>query len=200
MYLARILTVVLLIVPFARGVAHDMSLLPVNSEVLGGYERDSVENRMMQAPLHAIEGVWQFLGDGAIIAIEQFDPDMLAGSQNYFYRMVIVKSPMLSIRPGTVMGYVSATAKMGCYEAYVYTSGGLHGLLSKPRTFTLTLTDDNRLVFSEYKKEVKVNLWRWLPYVYRVGLSIKDTRPKGLDGCVRLFPQPVSQPLNPRYL
>lgn len=181
-------------------VAGNLDLLPSTSVVLEGYDIDSVKTRMKQSPLHAVEGIWQFVGDGATIVIEQFNPDMIAGTQTNFYRIVIVKSPMLSISPGTIMGYMTATAKKGCFDARLYTSGGIHGVLSTPRTFTLTLTDDNRLSFSEYKKEVKVNLWRWLPYVYRVGISIKDTRPKGLDGCLRIYPPSTTQPLNPRYL
>ena len=175
--------------------------IPSQSIVIDGYEKASVIARMKQAPLHNIEGVWQFVDDGAVIAIERFNPDYIAGTQTNHYRMVIIKSPVLSIERGTVMGYIISTAKRNIFDAYIYTSGGLEGLLSKPKTFTLNLSDDNLLSFNEYKTEVKINLWRWLPYIYRVGLSITNSRPKGLDGCIRIYPLSATQPpLNPRYL
>lgn len=200
MPIARLIIFILLNLYSWSLTAGNFDLLPDESIVLEGYDIDSVKMRMKQSPLHTIEGVWQFVGDGATIVIEQFNPDMIAGTQHNFYRIVIIKSPMLSISPGTVMGYMAATAKKDCFDARLYTSGGIQGVLSTPRTFTITLTDDNRLSFSEYKKEIKVNLWRWLPYVYRVGISIKDTRPKGLDGCLRIYPPSTTQPINPRYL
>lgn len=175
-------------------------IIPNQSEVLEGYEKDSVIARMKEMPLHNIEGVWQFVNDGAIIAIERFNPDNIAGIQNNHYRMVIIKSPMRAIEQGTVMGYITSTAKRNIYDASIYTSGGLEGILSLPKTFTLNLSDDNLLSFNEYKTEININLWKWVPYIYRVGFSITDTRPKGLDGCARIYPISNSKPLNPRYL
>lgn len=181
--------------------AHILDALPEESQVLNGYQYDSVVTRLDQSPLHDIEGVWQFIDNGATIVIERFDPDVVAGYQANIYRIIIIKSPMLSIENGTLMGYISNTAKRNCYEGKLYTKGSLDGILSKPQTFTLNLTDDYLLSFHEYKTEVKIDLWRWIPYMYRVGFSIKNTRPKGLDGCVRIYPQSTTHPpLNPRYL
>ena len=60
--------------------------IPSQSIVIDGYEKDSVIARMKQAPLHNIEGVWQFVDDGAVIAIERFNPDYIAGTQTNHYR------------------------------------------------------------------------------------------------------------------
>ncbi len=180
--------------------AHILNELPSQSQVLKGYELDSVKLRMKQSPLHDIEGVWQFIDNGTTIAIERFDPQNIPGQQTYVYRIVIIKSPRLSLENGTIMGYITNTAKRNCYECALYTDGGLNGILSRPQTFTLNLTDNNLLSFNEYKTEVKIDLWRWIPYIYRVGLSVKNTRPKGLDGCVRIYPQSLTKPLAPRYL
>lgn len=198
--MSRIIT--LLIIFFAPAImsAQGIDDIPTQSNVEEGYELDSVIMRMKQAPLHNIEGVWQFVDNGATIAIERFDPQQIAGKQENTYRMVIIASPMKSIEQGTVMGYITSTAKRDIFEARIYTSGGLDGLLSKPDTFTLNLSDDNLLSFNEYKTEVRINLWRWIPYIYRVGVLVNNTRPKGLDGCIRIYPTPTSKPLNPRYL
>ena len=195
-----VITAIILIASSLFAPAQTIDLMPAQSQVLKGYERDSVIARMKQAPLHHIEGVWQFVDEGATIAIEKFNPDNISGVQDNFYRIVIIKSPMRAIEPGTVMGYVTSTAQRNIYDAHIYTSGGLSGLLSKPKTFTLNLSDDNLLSFKEYKTEININLWRLLPYIHRVGISVKDTRPKGLDGCFRVFPVSNKKPLNPRYL
>lgn len=175
--------------------------LPCQSSVLKGYEYDDVITRLSQAPLHDIEGIWQFIDNGTKIAIEQFNPDVIAGEQSYLYRIVIINSDRLSIEPGTIMGYASATTKEKCFDARIFSDGKLNGVLSIPKTLTLNLTDDaSRLSFNEYKTEVKINLWRLIPYIYRVGLSIKNTRPKGLDGCIKIYPKSTSAPISPRYL
>ena len=195
-----LISAIILIASSIFAPAQIIDMMPAQSEVLKGYEKDSVIARMKQAPLHHIEGVWQFVDDGATIAIEKFNPDNISGTQSNFYRIVIIKSPMRAIEPGTVMGYVISTAKRNIFDAHIYTSGGLSGLLSMPKTFTLNLSDDNLLSFNEYKTEININLWRLLPYIYRVGVSVKNTRPKGLDGCFRVFPASNQKPLNPRYL
>ncbi|MBR5551830.1 MAG: hypothetical protein IKV83_07940 [Muribaculaceae bacterium] len=191
---------ILVIMIWSQASANILDHLPQESHTLEGYHIDSVKTRMLQVPLHNIEGVWQFLDNATTIAIERVNDN--ASSQylhQYIYRIVILKPQQLSIEPGTIMGYISATAKKDNYEAYIYTDSTLEGILSIPKKFTLTLSD-NHLAFNEYKTSVSINLWRWIPYIYRVGVSVTNTRPKGLDGCVRIYPQSTSAPLTPRYL
>lgn len=174
--------------------------LPTESQVLDGFSTiDSVKTRISQSPRHEIEGIWQFLDNGSIVAIERYDPNNILENTQYFYRIVIIKSNQLHIEPGTIMGYAIATTKPNCYDAHIYTSSLLDGILSSPHTFTLNLKDDF-LSFNRYKTEIKVNLWRWLPYIYRIGLSVNNTRPNGLDGCLRIYPQSAKKPHAPRYL
>lgn len=198
-----ILTIFVVLASIVCGYSQNNILdqLPNQSIVLKGYEYHNVTTRLSQAPLHDIEGIWQFVDNGTTIAIEQFNPDVIAGVQSHLYRIVIINSARLSIEPGTVMGYASATTKENCFDARIFTDGKLNGILSIPQTFTLNLTDDaSRLSFNEYKTEVKINLWRLIPYIYRVGVSVKNTRPKGLDGCIKIYPKTTSVPINPRYL
>ena len=105
--------------------------IPDTSQQLSGYERDSVTNRLRALPLHDIEGLWQWVEDGAIIAIER---DFINEAITR-YRMVIVESPQRSIRPGTVMGYLTTTAKRDNFDARIYTDNDLTGLLSKTKSF-----------------------------------------------------------------
>ena len=109
-----------------------IDLLPIQSEVLNGYNRDSVESQINQAPRNDIVGIWQFVDSGAEIVIEQFTPNNIPQSHNNFYRIVILKASSLSIEPGTVMGYITITSKRDKFDARIYTEGGLSGILSKP--------------------------------------------------------------------
>ncbi len=190
---------ILLLSAFTLKSQNYLDAIPKYSETLSGYAQSQVENRLQQSGLHNIEGIWQFVNNGTTIAIERFNPDNLPNNGVHLYRLVIIESPNRLIKNGTVMGYAIATAKRNNYEARIYTSAHNGNILSNTKNAILTLNEDNRLIFNEYKTGVQINLWRWIPYIFRVGIKIKNTRPKGLDGCVRIFPTPTT-PLEPRYL
>lgn len=175
------------------------SILPKESETLLGYERDSVIRRMKQLPLHHIEGLWQFTANGATIAIERYIDNNTPHDGASRYRIVIVSSPRLSIRPGTVMGIMIPTAKPNVYDAHIYTDFDGGTTLTGAKRFVLTLSEDSRLAFNQDKSGIKINLWRILPYMFRYSVTYKNERPRNLDGCVRIYPTP-STPLQPRYL
>lgn len=177
-----------------------VDMLPDKSSVMDGYVRDDVEKRLAASGIHDIEGLWRFVDDGSVMAIERFIPEEMPDEGNTCYRMVVVKSPLRAIAPGTLMGYLSPTAKKGTYDASVYTEfDGINGL-HKAKTFCLELGNDGLLAFNRYRQGVRLNLWRFVPYMFRYSVSSRNERPKGLDGCVRIYPVPVSVPSEPRYL
>ena len=45
--------------------------IPRHSEVLPGYTPEVVEERLAAGPLHTVEGLWRFPGEGSILAIER---------------------------------------------------------------------------------------------------------------------------------
>ena len=164
------------------------------------YERDAVKSRLAASPLHTIEGIWQFTADGATIVIERDHGDSPAVDAATRYRMVIMRSPVRSVLPGTVMGYLLPTAKRGSYSATIYTDSDGGSRLLKPKKFTLTLTDDSHLSFHKHGLKIKVRFWRLLPYISRLGIYTREDNPRDLDGCVRIYPMPVSGPIEPVYL
>lgn len=117
------------------------------------------------------------------------------------YRMVVIRAADRRLRPGTVMGYLTATAKRDTYDARIYTSRSLGGTaLYAPKTYTLTLTDsDTRISLRRYGTKMVFNWWRLLPYMYRYVFSRRDREPGDIEGCVRVYPDP-DIPLTPRYL
>lgn len=173
--------------------------LPAISPLLPGYRLDSVIDRMSTLPLHEIEGVWEFTGEGSLMAIERDPSTSGAGA---VYRIVAVQPRSLAIRPGTVMGYLTPAAARGTFDARIYASATPEGThLHRPGRFTATLTDGgSRFALEPYGRKLRFNWWRLLfPFMYRSVITPLEHAPKTLDGCVRVYPSPAV-PANPRYL
>lgn len=124
-------------------------------------------------------GIWRMGGDGAEIAILP-----RAGRSSHF-DIVVIDSPDMSVMPGTHIGSITATGKLGTYDAQFEAR---KGLLNRTLRYILTLDKDDRMQFESYKKGKKVALWRWIPYLFRVTVSDYNTRPSGVDGAVRMYP------------
>lgn len=178
--------------------------IPAMSMTLAGYDNArAVTDRMETMPLHSVEGLWRFAAEGTLMAIERDDSREVSPDEagTFIYRMVIVSAADLSLRPGTVMGYLSPTAKRGVYDARIYTGRtDAATALHSPKTFTLTLGDnDSRLSISRYGSSLRFNWWRLLPYMYSRLISRREKSPGNIDGCLRVFPAPAV-PAEPRYL
>lgn len=191
------MTFVLLCIPaYARGVLDN---LPDVSR-LDGYESpDSVRARMASMPLHDIEGLWEMTGEGSLMAIER---DPATDGASAVYRMIVVRSASVSVREGTVMGYLTPTSQRGQYDARIYSSlSDDHTRLIRPTRNVITLGDEgSRITFRSYGRKLRFNWWRLLlPYMYRTLITPIERSRGDLDGCVRVYPTP-SNPLNPRYL
>ena len=178
--------------------------VPGFSERLTGYDTAAeVAERLSTMPMHSVEGLWRFAAEGTLMAVErvadrEFSADE-AGTETY--RMVIVRAADLSLRPGTVMGYLSPTAKRGVYDARIYTGRTDDGTkLYSPRTFTLTLGDsDGRMAINRYGTTFSFNWWRLLPYMYSRLITKREKKPGDINGCIRVYPLPAI-PAEPRYL
>ena len=191
------MTFVLLCIPaYARGVLDN---LPDVSR-LDGYESpDSVRARLASMPLHDIEGLWEMTGEGSLMAIER---DPATDGASAVYRMIVVRSASVSVREGTVMGYLTPTSQRGQYDARIYSSlSDDHTRLIRPTRNVITLGDEgSRITFRSYGRKLRFNWWRLLlPYMYRTLITPIERSRGDLDGCVRVYPTP-SNPLNPRYL
>lgn len=171
-----------------------------SAELLTGYSTvDSVASRLEQWPLCPVEGVWQMAGDGAVFAIERETPSATETMPRQL-RLTVIRSSHRRVRPGAVMGTARPTVKPGVYEATLNTRIAELGGLELPRRFLLTLNaDGTALTMEPYRSSVKVNLLRLIPYLYRV-VRVQESRPRGLDGAVRIYPSPAVNPLTPVYL
>lgn len=140
----------------------------------------------------AIEGVWRISGSEGIFAVAA-DPGTI------FFKLIIIDSPDRNVLPGTVMGACTAAGRNDCYDARMFTSGDT-GVLSRPKRFTLTLSEEGRLIMVPVTNKLKLNLWRFLPYMFRMSVTRVNDRPDNLDGAIRVFPENITSPLVPRYL
>ena len=197
----RIRLLLLSIIVAAAAYAADfLHSLPPQSTVADGYgAADSIELRLSRFPLCPIEGIWRMADGGALFVVERAEPTPDLAPENL--RMVMLRSPWRSIRPGTVIGHIVPTGKRGVYEARLYSDLAQKTGLSIPRGFTLELTQNDALMtITPFRPRVKVNLLRLLPYMYRRIITVQDSRPDNLDGAVKVFPHQDSHPLTPVYL
>lgn len=168
------------------------------------YSRKAVEKRMDSRPLHPIEGIWQWAGQGALIAIEaenSLPSSATPSPASARYRLTLIESPDRTTRPGTVIGYAVPTARAGYYTAHLSPASGLEKKFKGDHEYTLHLDSDAgaHLSFTRVKSGYRVSLRRLIPYLFRLSVYREDNRPSDLDGCLRVYPRPA-RPLAPRYL
>ncbi len=170
--------------------------LPIQSPAPTSFSYETTLNRLNHLDLHHIEGIWQFTSDGVTVVIERKQTNKHSIVKGYTIK--VVESPNRIIRPGTLMGHIEPTASQKSYEARMYTNN-MGSTLVMSKKFTLTLDDDDsRLVFNQHKSSISVNLWRFIPYMWRYSLR-SNNKPKSSHGCIRIYPEP-ELPLQPVYL
>ncbi|MCM1336578.1 MAG: hypothetical protein NC187_06080 [Candidatus Amulumruptor caecigallinarius] len=159
--------------------------MPPQSTVAAGFSRPEVEARLAELPAVEVEGLWQMTADGAIVAIERWQPDHLPAGGTLCLRMVVVSAPNRSLRPGTLMGYIAPTAAPGVYDASIYTSLDENGTLSGAKSFRLRATD-NALTLTRVRGGLIVDWLRMFPYLLRRAFHYAPDDRNGIDGLVRL--------------
>lgn len=177
------------------------ALCPIAAETLDGYTtRDLIIERLSRLPLIDIEGIWLFPATGQTVVIERTDSDAMK------FQIVAAQSAGLGLENGTLLGYISPTAKTGMFDASlveINPDGSLRtNPYSKSRSsrFTLNLSG-GRLSFTPVHRGIKANWWRLFPYMFRFSVRSYDDRAKGLDGCIRIWPRDTTNPpYQPRYL
>ena len=137
-------------------------------------------------------GLWQMRGDGAVFTIVP-----RAGSAESF-DLYIIDSPDLSIAENTYFGTMRRTGNGLSYDATLHADikGATPSLRNKKRNFILEFsTDGSYLTLQPYTKGKRVNIMRWLPYLFRISVTDADTRPKHIDGARRIVPASAPQPV-----
>lgn len=125
---------------------------------------------MKSAHLDAIEGVWHYPDEMMTVAVERFkSPDF---ASRIAYRIVMLESEDFNLFPGTVIGYMAASADSSKFELWLY-SERRGAMLFTPVKFIATLKGD-MLTFKRtvaMNMKVRVNFARFLPSLFR-GVSL----------------------------
>lgn len=169
----RLIGIALLLLTALQAMAIEV---PDTAAVLAGYaSRNEVETRLRSHVGDNIEGLWRYPEEGLVIAIEK-----ISGSD---YRMVVVESDNECVDRGTVMGYLTATAKASKLRMWLYSAID-SDMLTMPEKCIAEFSDGTILIKrKELKVQLSVNLIRFLPTVFS-GIRVYPhiERPKAEPG------------------
>ncbi len=142
--------------------------LPQQSVVLPGIDEQKMRARFAESDMQPLEGIWYYPNEEMTLAIEKWK-----GEQNIGYRIILLASNDLELMPGTVIGYVAASAVDSKYQLWLYSERS-HVTLSSPLQCVATLNaEGTSFTFDapHWRVKVRVNFARFLPSIFR-GISI----------------------------
>ena len=142
--------------------------VPKKSVILSGLDIDSMRVRLDETDMQPLEGIWYYPNEEMTLGIERY-----RGKHNIGYRIILLDSPDINVMPGTVIGYIAASAVDNKYQLWLYSQRD-KVTLKKPLECVATLNHEaTTLTFDPPKWKVKVrfNIARFLPTLFR-GVSI----------------------------
>ena len=162
--------------------------LPEQSVVVPGYDEQVARERLLESDMQPLEGIWYYPNEDMTLAIERWEPEP---SHKIGYRLLLVASDDLELLPGTVIGYVEATAVDNKYHLWLYSERN-RVTLCGPLECVATLNKEaTTLTFDppHWDVKVRVNFARFLPSLFR-GISVipnveKEKLPVGFK---KIFP------------
>ena len=149
--------------------------VPDTAIVLAGYaNRTAAEARLQTHELDDLEGLWSYPDENMTVAIERIG--------NNDYRMIVAETDNESVDCGTVMGYLTTTAKQSRLKMVLYSV--IDGdLLTTPQNCVADFKNGTIIIKrKKLKMDLSVNLVRFLPSVF--------------DG-IRLYPRIESTDIEP---
>jgi len=160
-FILLLLVIVPLLVMAAGGV-------PKKSVVIDGLDVDSMRVRLDETDMQPLEGIWYYPNEEMTLGIERY-----RGDHNIGYRIILLESPDVNLVPGTVIGYIAASAVDSKYQLWLYSQRDRLTLI-KPLECVATLNSTSTtLTFDppHWKVKVRVNIARFLPTLFN-GVSI----------------------------
>lgn len=142
--------------------------VPSKSVILAGLDVDSMRVRLDEIDVQPLEGIWYYPNEEMTLGIERYK-----GEHNIGYRIILLDSPDINVMPGTVIGYIAASAVDSKYQLWLYSQRDRVTLI-KPLACVATLNPTaTTLTFDppHWKVRVRVNIARFLPTLFQ-GVSI----------------------------
>jgi len=167
------------------------SVIPKQSVILDGLDVDSMRVRLDETDIQPLEGIWYYPNEEMTLGIERY-----RGEHNIGYRIILLDSPDVNVLPGTVIGYIAASAVDNKYQLWLYSQRDRITLI-KPLECVATLNPTaTTLTFDppRWKVKVRVNLARFLPSLFsgvsiipqmereRLPVGFRKIYPEGGDG------------------
>jgi len=142
--------------------------VPKKSVILDGLDLDSMRVRLDETDMQPLEGIWYYPNEEMTVGIERY-----RGKRNIGYRIILLDSPDINLVPGTVIGYIAASAVDSKYQLWLYSQRD-KVTLKKPLECVATLNREaTTFTFDppRWKVKVRFNIARFLPTLFR-GVSI----------------------------
>ena len=162
---ATLITLMLCLLPLLATAGNGV---PKKSVILHGLDIDSMRVRLDETDVQPLEGIWYYPNEEMTLGIERY-----RGEHNIGYRIILLDSPDINVTPGTVIGYIAASAVDNKYQLWLYSQRDKVTLL-KPLECVATLNaKSTTLTFDppHWKVKVRVNIARFLPTLFN-GVSI----------------------------
>ena len=161
--------------------------VPSKSVILDGLDLDSMRVRLDETDMQPLEGIWYYPNEEMTLGIERY-----RGKHNIGYRIILLESPDINVIPGTVIGYIAASAVDNKYQLWLYSQRDRITLI-KPLECVATLNQSaTSLTFDppHWKVKVRVNIARFLPSLFQgVSISPEKSSEKLPVGFRKIYPE-----------
>ncbi len=186
-YVMRRLSVAILMM-VCIAMARAETELPQQSVVVPGFSEQVARERLMESDLQPLEGIWYYPNEDMTLAIERWQPEP---SHKIGYRLLLVASDDLELLPGTVIGYIEASAVDNKYRLWLYSERNKLTLCGPLECVATLNKEATTLTFDppHWEVKVRVNFARFLPSLFK-GISVvpsveKEKLPVGFK---KIFP------------
>ena len=162
--------------------------LPEQSVIVPGFNQQMARERLMESDLQPLEGIWYYPNEDMTIAIERWQPEP---SHKIGYRLLLVASDDLELLPGTVIGYIEASAVDNKYHLWLYSERNKVTLCGPMECVATLNKDATSLTFDppHWDVKVRVNFARFLPSLFKGISVIPDVEKEKLPvGFKKIFP------------
>lgn len=173
------------------------------------YDMDAAKALCDSMPLQSPEGIWIYPEDCVTVLVTQ--KKQLSATQLPSFEIRVVETSDVRMRPGEVIGILSATPERNKYEAQFYTERK-NNLLLKPKTVIAQINDEGETMILKQSKpkfnfRFTFNPSILLPKMWRVirmnTSSANTTSLAPAIGMVKIYPSydgNGSSRRQPRYL
>ena len=161
--------------------------VPKKSVILDGLDIDSMRVRLDETDMQPLEGIWYYPNEEMTLGIERYRSE-----HNIGYRIILLDSPDINVMPGTVIGYIAASAVDNKYQLWLYSQRD-KVTLKKPLECVATLNREaTTFTFDppKWKVKVRLNIARFLPTLFRGVSIIPETSGETLPvGFRKIYPE-----------